>query len=73
VTLVVAGHGAGAPVLHRQSRQGAVQRLDSAFLIDREHDGVGGRIDVQADDVLELGGKLRIVRQLEAARCGRKP
>ena len=47
VTLVVVGHGAGASLLHRQPRLGAVQRLDLAFLIDREHDGVVGWVDVE--------------------------
>ena len=70
VALVVVRHGAGAALLHRQSRLGAVERLDLALLVDREHDGVGGRIDVEADDVLELLGELRVVRQLEACGCG---
>ena len=65
VAFVVVGHGPGAALLHRQARLGAVERLDLALLIDREHDGMGGRIDVEADDVLELVGELRIVRQLE--------
>jgi len=38
-----------------------------AFLIDRENDGVVGRIDVEADDLFELGRELRIIRQLEPA------
>jgi len=28
-----------------------------ALLIDREDDGMGGRIDVEANDILELLGK----------------
>ena len=67
VTLVVVGNGAGTSLLHRQPRLGAVQRLDLAFLIDRENDGVVGRIDVEADDLFELGRELRIIRQLEPA------
>src|SRR5271166_5266779 len=66
VTLVVVGHGASPTLFHRQPRLGAIQRLDLAFLIDREHDGVVGRIDVQANDLLELGRELRIVGQLKA-------
>src|SRR5262245_32003794 len=34
VPLVVVGHGTGAPRLHRQSRLGAVERLDLALLVD---------------------------------------
>ena len=65
VALVVVGHRSGAARLHRQSRLGAVERLDLALLVDREDDGMGGRIDVEADDVLEFLGELRVVRQLE--------
>ena len=38
-----------------------------SFLIDRKDRGVVGRIDVQANDLLELGRELRIVGQLKAA------
>ncbi len=51
--------------LDRQTGLGPVQGLDLAFLIDREHQAVGRRLDVQADDVLELGGKFGIVGALE--------
>src|SRR5262245_60815653 len=33
----------------------------------RENDGVVGRIDVEADDLFELGRELGIIRQLEPA------
>src|SRR6516164_7364331 len=67
VTLVVVGHGTSPTLFNRQPRLGAIQRLDLAFLIDREHDGVVGWIDVQANDLLELDRELRIVGQLKAA------
>ena len=67
MALVVVGHGAGTPLLHRQPRLGAIKGLNLALLIDREDDGVVGRIDIEADDVLQFGGKLRIVGQLELA------
>ena len=51
VALVVVGHRPGAARLHRQTRLGAVECLDLALLVDREDDGVGGRIDVETDDV----------------------
>ena len=41
VPLVVVGHGAGAPLLHRQAGLGAVERLDLALLVDRQHDRRG--------------------------------
>src|ERR1700720_4204519 len=38
-----------------------------SLLIDRQDNGVVGRIDVEADDLVQFGGKLRIVGQLELA------
>jgi hypothetical protein len=40
---------------------GAVERLDLALLIEREHHRMGRRIDIEPDDVSELG--------LEAGEC----
>jgi hypothetical protein len=65
MALVIVGHGAGAPLLHRQSRLGPVKGLNLAFLIDRQDYSVVRRIDVQPDDLLEFGRKLRVVGQLE--------
>src|SRR5215475_12012972 len=65
MTLVIMGHGAGASRLHRQARLGAIKGLDLALLIDRQDNGVVGRVDIEADDVMQLGRELRVVRQLE--------
>ena len=65
VALVVVGHRAGAALLHRQARLGAVERLDLRLLIDREHDGMSRRIDVEPDNITQFGDKLRVVRELE--------
>ena len=65
VTFVVVGHGAGPTLLHRQSRLGAVERLDLALLIDRQHQRLVRRVEVEADDVLHLVDEVRIPRQLE--------
>jgi hypothetical protein len=48
VTFVVVRHRPRAPWLHRQPRPGTVERLNLAFLVDRENDRMGGRIDVEA-------------------------
>src|SRR6516162_5714337 len=72
MAFVVVGHGAGAARLHRQSRLGAVKSLDLAFFIDREHHGMVGRLDVEADNILELVSTFRIVRQLERADAMRR-
>src|SRR5260221_9398543 len=65
MAFVVVRHRAGAARLHRQAWLGAVERLDLALLVDREDNGMGGRIDVEADNVFELLGELRIVRQFK--------
>jgi hypothetical protein len=74
VVLVIVGHGPGPTLLQGQARLGAVQGLDLRLLIDTEDHGVGGRIDIQADDVADLGGELRIVESLKVRiRCGARP
>jgi hypothetical protein len=65
---VIVRHGLTASGLDRQTRLGAVEGLDLALLVEREHDGVGRRIDIEADDVDELGGKAGIARVLEATQ-----
>ena len=65
VALVVVRHGAGAALLHRQAGLGAVERLDLALLVDRQHDGVRRRIDIEPDDVAQLVDELRVVGELE--------
>ena len=67
VALVVVGHGAGLARLQRQARLGAVERLDLALLIERQHQAVRRRLEVQPDDRLELGGEVGIARTLEGA------
>ena len=66
VALVVVRHGAGAALLHRQARLAAVECLDLALLVDRQHQGLVGRVEVKADDIHHLGGEVRIAGQLEA-------
>jgi hypothetical protein len=68
VTLVVVRHGLAAPGLDRQSGLGAVERLDLALFVEREHHGVGRRIKIEPDDVGQLGGKAGIARALEGAQ-----
>ena len=56
------------PNVHRQDRLRALQHLDLKFLVDREHDGIVGRVHVQPDHITYLGHHLRIRRQLERLR-----
>ena len=68
VPLVIVGHRLAAPRLDRQSGLGAVERLDLALLVDRQHHRMGRRIDIEPDDVGQLGGELGVARALEGAQ-----
>ena len=80
VPLVVVCHGLAASRLDRQSGLGAVEGLDLALFINRQHHGMGRRIDprvrplagpragAEPDDVSELGGQAGIARALESAQ-----
>ena len=65
IAFIVVGHRPSAARLHRQAWLGAIERLDLAFLVDREDNSVIGGIDVEPDNVLELFSKFWVVRQLE--------
>ena len=71
MALVIMRHRAAAALLQRQARLRAVECLYLAFLVDRQHDGVRGRADIEADDIAKFGRKLRIVGKLELARAVR--
>lgn len=65
VTLVVVRHGAALAGLQRQSGLSSVEGLDLALFVDRDDDGMSWRLHVEANDILDLGGKRRIVGPLE--------
>src|SRR5471032_142100 len=65
VALVVVGHRAGSAFLHRQAWLGSIERLDLGLFVDREHDGMGGRIDIEPDNIAQLVDELRIAGELE--------
>jgi hypothetical protein len=48
---------------------GSVESLDLGLLVDRDDDRVGRWIHVEANDVLDLGGKGGIVGPLERAQA----
>ncbi len=64
---VVVGRGRRLPLLRRQARLGAVERLNLGFLIDREHDHVRRRVHVEADHVPQLGHERRVFGEFEGA------
>jgi hypothetical protein len=51
-----------------QDRRGPVQRLDLALLIDAQHDRRLGRVEVEPDDVADLGPQFRVGGELERLR-----
>ncbi len=65
----MAGVVVGVPLdLARAQRQHglrAVERLDLGLLVDREDDGAVGRVEVEPDDVADLGLEGRIGGELE--------
>ena len=65
VAFVIMGHGGDTPLLQGQARLGAVERLDLAILVDREHDGMLGRIDIKPDHVMQPVDEVGVVRVLE--------
>ena len=67
VPLVIVCHRLTTPRLDRQPRLGAVERLDLALFVEREHHSVGRWIDVKPDNIGQLGSKARIARPLEGA------
>ena len=64
---IVVGHRAGLAGLERQARLGAVEGLDLALFVDRQHDRMARRRQIEADDVRELGDELGITAALEGA------
>src|SRR5436190_3247652 len=62
---IIMRHGSGASFLERQSRLRAIERLDLALLIAAENDRMLGRIQIEADHILELLHELRVVGDFE--------
>src|ERR1700686_3130425 len=65
VAFVVVGHRSSTARLHRQTGLGAVERLDLALLINREDDGMGWWIDIEAYNIAQLVDKLWVGGELE--------
>jgi len=63
--LVVVSATLGLAGPHGQERLGAVQRLDLALLVDAEHQGAIGRVEIELDDVAHLLDEQRVGRELE--------
>jgi hypothetical protein len=71
VPFVVVPQGSALAGFHREPRLGAVERPDLRFLVDREHDRVGWRMHIEADDIYHLLGQSRVGEALEGAQATR--
>ena len=71
VPLVIMGHRAAAPLLERQPRLRAIQRLNLALLVDAEHDRLVGRVEVEAHEVSFSTNRMSV--QFEGPGCGCSP
>jgi len=59
---------------HRQQRLGAVECLNLRFLVDAQHQGAVGWVEVEPDDVAHLVDERGSVDSLKVStRCGCKP
>ena len=65
VPTIVGGAPFDSSESHPQERSRAIQRLDLRLLIDAHHDGMRGRIHVEADDVADFVDQERIRRECE--------
>src|SRR5450755_715955 len=63
--LIIVCHGFATTLLHRQTGLRTIQCLNLTLLIDGKHNRLLRRIEIQADNVFEFFGKLRIVADLE--------
>src|SRR6266568_1134116 len=63
--LIVVGHGLALAFFQRQAGLSPIQGLDLALFIQRQDQGVLGRVQIQPHDLFQLLGKLRVVTELE--------
>ena len=63
------GHGAARAGLERQPGLTAIEGLDLALLVDRQHHRVGRRVHVEPADVAQLVGERRIAGALEGSNA----
>ena len=62
---VIVGLPLGGPGAHRQDRLAALERLALALLVDAHDHGIGRGVEVEPDDVADLGLQLRVGGELE--------
>ena len=67
VAFVVVSQGVATASLERESGLSAIQGLNLTLFIAGEHNGVFGRVEVEANDVLELLLEVLVVGELEGS------
>ncbi len=67
VACIVVGASANMANPQGQSGLGSLQRLALAFLVAAQDERLVGRVEVEANDVPELGLEVRVVRQFESS------
>ena len=67
VAFVIVSQRFATSFLERESRLSAIQGLDLALFIAGQHDGVFRRVEIEANDVLELFLKMLVVGELEGS------
>src|SRR6266581_3967614 len=65
VTFVIVRHGFATAFLQRQTGLRPIQRLNLAFLVNRKHDRLLRRVEIQPDNVFQLLDELRIAADLK--------
>ena len=70
VPLVVVGHRLAAALLDRQAGLGSIEGLDLALLVDRQHDGVRRRIDIDVLVETDLTFPRKVDTGLRGFRLG---
>ncbi len=65
VALVIVGPGAQTAGINRQALLHAIEGLNLRLLVDAQHNGMLWWVQIQADDVHQLLGEMRIVGDLE--------
>ncbi len=65
VALLVVGPRLDRARAQREHRLGPIEGLDLGLLVDRQDDRPLGRVEIQPDDVADLGLELRVGAELE--------
>lgn len=60
----IVGHGRPPATLERQPWLRAIERLDLALFVNRQHDRMSWRRDIKPDNIVKLLGKVLVIGQL---------